>query len=450
MADDPELRRLLGDGPFHPDREFVRGGATFGEVYEMAGWLREVFSRENPDNEPVCLAAEDKAVMAAALLAALAGGPLLLLPFAFSGRALVEMQRDCRYSLAIADGAREFPPGVRMVLPRSGGPSARLVINDLDLQAPLLRLFTGGSTGAPVSWLKSAGNLFGEALYLAERYRINHNDLLVATVSPYHIYGLLLSVLVPLVSGAAVLADAPSFPVEIRSAVRDTGATILAAVPAHYRVLRGGAMGGDRLRLAFSSAGMLDEGDNADFCRQNKVEIVEVYGSTETGGIATRNRARGESGFYPFAPVDWRVGNEKLLVRSAFISTDAARDENGYFAIADRVEPGPDNSFFLRGRADTITKVGGKRVDLDEVRDKIKSRSGVEDCVVISLAAPGGRENMIAALVQGREIRPGELRQDLAALLESYAMPRLLRTTEKIPLTANGKYDTAAIRQFFA
>jgi acyl-coenzyme A synthetase/AMP-(fatty) acid ligase len=319
---------------------------------------------------------------------------------------------------------------------------------DIDPEVPLLRLFTGGSTGAPKSWLKTVENLFGEAFYLAEKYQINKDDLLVATLSPYHIYGLLFSVIIPFISSATVLADSPCFPAEIREATREK-ATILAAVPAHYRVLKGNRTGGEALRLAFSSAGMLDQADNEDFYQQNNVSVVEVYGSTETGGIASRNRSLGEQCFYPFATVDWQINQERLLLDSAYISPGAERDENGFFTVGDRIEPGPDNCFFLKGRSDAIAKVGGKRVDLEEVRDKIKSQPGVKDCVVVALTNTGGRENMIVALIEGKTMAANELRKNLSTLLEPYALPRQFKNTDNIPMTANGKYDLAAIKQFF-
>ena len=57
--------------PLDPNREFIQGGATFGEVYGMAAWLRAVCADHTP-RTTVCLATEDRAILAAALLASLA------------------------------------------------------------------------------------------------------------------------------------------------------------------------------------------------------------------------------------------------------------------------------------------------------------------------------------------------------------------------------------------
>jgi acyl-coenzyme A synthetase/AMP-(fatty) acid ligase len=235
--------------------------------------------------------------------------------------------------------------------------------------------------------------------------------------------------------------------VEIAETIQKEQSTVLAAVPAHYRVLRQQVISGESLRFGISSAGMLDPGDNARFCEQNKIPVIEVYGSTETGGIATRNRAAGETAFTPFTTVDWKIKNDRLLVRSPYISPQAPRDKDDFFVTGDRAEAGTDTSFLLKGRVDGITKVGGKRVDLTEIQEIIKARPDVEDCFVLTLPDPGGRENLICALVQTNRVHQEQLSAMLQDRVELYALPRIIRCIDTIPMTSTGKYDLAAIRR---
>ena len=185
----------------------------------------------------------------------------------------------------------------------------------------------------------------------------------------------------------------------------ESGATIFAAVPAHYRALKKYPLSGSTLRLALSSAGMLEKDDSLAFFHNNNVSVVEVYGSTETGGIASRNRSLGEEYFTAFPTVDYRFSHGKLAVKSAYISPDLPLDRDGFFLTADRVEPA-GAGFSLRGRSDTVTKVGGKRVDLEEVCNLVKSQPGVDDCVVMVLAEGGGRGSLTGALIEGCEPEP--------------------------------------------
>ena len=201
----------------------------------------------------------------------------------------------------------------------------------------------------------------------------------------------------------------------------------------------------ETLRLAFSSAGMLDMADNKQFCRINNKGVVEVYGSTETGGIATRNRSLGEDYFTAFPTIDWKIIDSRLAVRSPYISPDLPVDTEGFFLAGDRVQARGVQHFSLQGRADTVTKVAGKRVDLEEISLLIKNVSGVIDCVVMAFPDSGGREHQIGALIQGNPVNIEQIRKTLGESLELYALPRRIRTVAHIPVKNNGKYDWPAI-----
>lgn len=436
--------------PRCPHREFIRGGATWGEVYGMACRLRAAFAGCK-GRGVACLATEDRALMAAALLASLAGGPVLLLPFAFSTPALAGMQAATGCTVALTDphAPWDFPADMEVIRPERGETGPDL---DPTLAAPgaeLLRLFTGGSTGAPQLWSKTGGNIFGEVLFLADHFSVSPRDRVAATISPLHIYGLLYSVALPLISGATVLQATPSFPEEIIRTIHDQEATLLVSVPAHYRALRGKASLGASLRLAFSSAGMLELDDNIAFCQHNAAGIVEVYGSTETGGIGLRHRSRGEQGFTPYPTIAWKIREQRLQIRSPYLSPELVRDAADFFVTNDRVEPCGPSAFQLRGRADSITKVGGKRVDLEEIRGLIKQQPGVTDCLVLALPATGSREHRIVALVEGGQVDTEAIRRALAARCEPYALPRAFKAIDRLPIKANGKYDRAAVGRMF-
>lgn len=431
-------------GPRHPDHPYVLSGYTHGQVYAMAAWLVEHFRTSDGGRQLVCLAAEDRGIIAAALLAALAGGPILLLPYGFSERILAGIHGSTGYRSAIVDRDLPWPPGVGTVHPQPE--TNRPLVADPAPTADrvLLHLYTGGSTGVPQFWSKTAGNLLFETMHLVDFLAVSAADRIVATVSPYHIYGLLYSVLLPLLASAAVSPLAPSYPAEIVAAVADEQATVLVSVPAHYDTLYGRTCATGRLRLATSSAGMLSEESNREFRQRNRLELIEIYGSTETGGIASRSRFRAEEHFRLFPAVEARLVGERLAIRSPFTSPEAPRDGDGFFLCGDRAvfpEPG---LLAPQGRADHIAKVGGKRVNLEEVRTAVRQQAGVSDAVVLTVPVGGGREQQVVAVAQGR-CTPESIRAGLAGLLEPYAMPRIIRCVSAIPVTVNGKYDRDAI-----
>ena len=440
--------RLLA-GPLWLQKEFVIGRTTYADLYTMAAHLRASLGR-GADGPPICLCAQDKAVMAAALLAALAGGPALVIPYAFTPPVLAELRHLTGFQTIVSDNPMPVPAGVRCVQPAAGTerwPSAESLAAGTS-DSEWVRLFTGGSTGAPRMWTKTVRNLLTETVSIVANYGVTPEDRLVATVSPNHIYGLLYAVLTPLVASAAVAPQTPSFPAEVETVVQDNDASILISVPAHYRALNGHPFAPRSLRLAFSSAGMLAADDAAAFSAQTGVGIAEIYGSTETGGIAARVRADGQSDYQPYAGIDVKIETERLKVRSDYLSPELALDEEGYFMVGDRARATVGNRFELLGRADGIVKVGGRRVDLEAVRQSLKRQPGITDALAISLPVGRGRENMVVAVVEGQ---PATV--DLTALrlddLETCARPRCIKVVEKIPMTAAGKYDRKTIEALF-
>jgi acyl-coenzyme A synthetase/AMP-(fatty) acid ligase len=307
----------------------------------------------------------------------------------------------------------------------------------------MVRLFTGGSTGRPQIWPKTVGNLFGEAFFMADRFAVSLEDRILATTVPYHIYGLLFAVLVPLVASAGLVPGVSPFPHDMAAALVRHKTTIFAGVPIHYRVLRGVTPAGPSLRLAISSAGRLEPEDGAAFHRHTGVGVTEIYGATETGGVAARNRAMGESGLTPLASVEAKIVGERLYVRSPYLSPNLETDTQGFFRTGDRVGEDPQGGFVLKGRADGIVKVGGKRVDLEGVQACLQELPGITDALVLSLPAGRGRENEIVAVVEGT-LDAMAIRQALSAKVAPYALPRRILAVDKIPMSAAGKYDRQA------
>lgn len=426
--------------------ELVRHRETRARTFALAARLRAGLDPEHP----VCLATMDRALIAAALLAALAGGAPLLLPFSLTPAVLADIGRLGNSNAILGRDAPALPRHARPIslasLPMPPGPN-RLAWAP---ERQILTICTGGTTGRPQSWTKTGANLFLEACFLAQWLGVTAADHIVATVPPCHIYGLLFSVLLPLVSGATVSAATPSFPGEILRTAHEEGATILVSVPAHYRALRGSddRLRPSALRLAISSAGMLDAHDHAAFTERYAIDLVEVYGSTETGGIASRNR-RHQDAFTAFPAIDWKIIDQRLALRSPYLSPDAPLDRDGYFLCGDRVARQGTRHFTLLGRIDNITKVGGKRVDLDALRSLIMDLDRVTDCVVLARRTRQGRENQILALVQG-SADASEIRRSLAGRVEPYALPRHIRVVDSLPMQKNGKIDREAVLGHFA
>lgn len=431
------------------NKKFTYSGHTYGDIFQMAAGFKRLLG-QNSVPKPVCLCTTNKAVLAASLIASLYSACDIILPYAFSSHALMEVREATGFEIAIADPDHpEDMPGVEMINPDVADISYLHAEDLRDFDNTFLKLFTGGSTGKPRVWPKSPRNLLAETIYLCQKFQLSSRDLFVSTVPPHHIYGLLFSILAPFASRACVMPDVYAFPQEIISTVNRCKATILISIPIHYRSLHLDNLSMPSLKMAFSSAGFLDRSDASHFLKKTSVGIYEIYGSTETGGVAMRNIKEGKESWQPADLLDWRLSGQRLAVRSDFISREIEKDADGFFVTGDEAQPEKDNRFILLGRVDGIVKIAGKRVDLMEIQNKIKGLPTVLDAAVIALPADSGREHILAALVACK-LSDMELRKMMMEKLDSYAVPRRIKIVQAIKRSATGKIERRRLEQIFS
>ncbi len=400
------------------------------------------------DGQAVALYQTDGLEFAAALLGAWQAGKTVWLP----GDAL---PATCRQLAAqVSAFAGEFPAGYRPLTALQGNPGAA-PFSALEADFPAVVVFTSGSTGQPSAIPKRLRQLASEVATLDAMFGAALGDAdVVATVSHQHIYGLLFKILWPLAARRPFLAHSLAFPEELAAALAGRAA-VLVASPAHLKRLpdtltwpRAG------LRAVFSSGGPLPL-DGVLRCEQLLGHTpTEIYGSSETGGIAWRRRAGGlDEACSAFPNVTLSLADGCLAVASPHLP-DATP-----FITADRARFLPDGRFLLAGRADRIAKIEGKRVSLEAIEQALQASDWVAEARVLALA--DGREQLAAVVVpsaagqallasDGKPAFSRRLRALLAESTERVALPRRWRFVDALPANAQGKTTEAALARLFA
>ncbi|KFI08181.1 AMP-binding protein [Massilia sp. BSC265] len=316
---------------------------------------------------------------------------------------------------------------------------------------PALVVFTSGSTGAPVPIPKRLSQLTSEIAALEVQFGYGLGAAaIVSTVSHQHIYGLLFRVLWPLAQGRPVHAARHEFPETLAPALAERPCVLLAS-PAHLKRLpehldwRGAVR---QLRAVFSSGGMLEQEASEHAGALLGQAPIEVYGSSETGGVAWRRRPLGEV-WQALPGVQWRLGADGLLE----VQSDHAGPD-GWQRLADRAEAGR-GGFLLRGRADRIVKIEEKRISLDAIEAALLAGGLASEARVVPVPAPG--RQVLAAFVvpseagqavlggEGRSALSRRLRTLLADGIEAVALPRRWRYLDHMPVNAQGKTTQAAL-----
>jgi acyl-CoA synthetase (AMP-forming)/AMP-acid ligase II len=443
--------RLAGRAPALPAGR--RGGAEVSHAALMArarAWI--ALGRRTPAAQ-VALYHEDSIEFAAALLGAWLSGKTVWLVADTLPASCAALAREFG-----ADGGAfwgQFPAGCRPAAP-AGGESCPQPWQAPAPGFPALVVYTSGSTGAPVPIRKQLSQLTGEldALEACFGARIGDAEVL-ATVSHQHIYGLLFRVLWPLAAGRAIDAERHEFPEPLALALAARPCVLLAS-PAHLKRLpdhldwRGAAA---QLRAVFSSGGMLDEAASIHARSLLGQAPIEVYGSSETGGVAWRQRGeRADEGWTPLPGVAWRLDAEGLLeVESVHAGPD------GWQGLPDRVEVLPEGRFLLRGRADRIVKIEEKRISLDAIEAALVATGLVREARVLACPATDGGRQLLAAFVvpneaggallaqDGKPAMNAHLRTRLGECIEAVALPRRWRYLDALPVNAQGKTTQAGL-----
>jgi acyl-coenzyme A synthetase/AMP-(fatty) acid ligase len=404
------------------------------------------------ENSHVLLVFEqDRYAMAAALLGALDRGHAVALPPNARRDSILAVHGRPETAIVIHDTDAGFPINISEIL----GEGGQSEVDAKSLTAPIApqpgviaTVYTSGTTGPMTAWRKTSAELLGEAHMLGSVFKVGQGDKIVGAVSPGHIYGLLFTILLPLVRGAAFSRETPYHAESVARCVGEHRANILVTVPVQLRALealRAGSLAS--LGRVFSSTGPLPDSVARPFNERHALAVTEILGSTETGGIASRPRqAAQQEAWRPFAGVEVSASEEgRLRVDSPFVHPDLPRP----FETADLVELNADGSFTHLGRSDGIVKIGGRRVSIQEVEDCLRLQPGVDDAAVAAVPAEGARGNQLLAAVAPASIDVAELKKALLEKFEPTCLPRRILPVDALPKELNGKMPRDRLLRLF-
>jgi len=335
----------------------------------------------------------------------------------------------------------------------------------IPLNKNCIEMFTSGTTGQPKLIKKSWGNLYHEIEMLENLWgaELDHHAIL-STVSHQHIYGLLFRLLWPILSGRAFVSHAFEYPetlCEYASQLDQKGlCTVLISSPAHLKRMSQ-LINLEKINTSishiFSSGGPLSFITATEFSQYWGHTPIEVFGSTETGGIAYRQQAVEQTPWNVFNPVSIKIGptDQQLLVKSPFTHVK----NNDWCITGDQIEQLSDRLFLLKGRHDRIVKVEEKRLSLNEMENFLLKHPYIKEVKVLVLR---NKRDVVACAIVLTELgistfnQTGKLalNKELSAFLstqfEKVLLPRKWRYLDDFIYNPQGKICDSSLSQLFS
>jgi acyl-[acyl-carrier-protein]-phospholipid O-acyltransferase/long-chain-fatty-acid--[acyl-carrier-protein] ligase len=337
-------------------------------------------------------------------------------------------------------------------------------------------LFTSGSEKDPKAVELTHRNIVSNIESFSDRYKFTENDIFLANLPYFHVFGLTGNLWVPLYHGMSIVTYAnPLDYRKICDIVRDDKPTLMVGTPSFYWGYLRKSEPGDfaSLRYAICGADKCPDALREGFLEKHNMVLYEGYGTTETSPAISANaegiNKSGSVGL-PFEGVQIRIEhyetgeecavgeNGKILVKGDLVMKGYFNDfeetslhiRRGWYDTGDMGNLDEDGYLWHVGRLKRFVKVGGEMVSLIRVENALEKHlpDDVICCVVeVPDAIKGAR--IVAAVTA--PVDEKKILKKIAADLPKIALPKIFTVIEDLPKMGSGKIDfrnvTRMVRQ---
>lgn len=423
-----------------------------------------------PENRHVLNVCNDRYRFMVGLAAAMCADKISLLPSTHTPESVRQMRGFAADVFCLADS------DVAIDLPLLRYPEDEYRAPDLQpfLEIPVPALpadrivayvFTSGSTGTPAAHAKRWGALVGSVQAAAQRLQLTQQlsqqlrqqphaadcCTLISTVPPQHMYGFESTVLLALQGGAAIWSGKPFYAADIEAALAAVPAPrILVSTPFHLHTFIEAKLASTPVRMVLSATAPLTPELARAIEERCAAPLLEIYGCTESGQIATRRPLTGDS-WQLLEGVDMRQEFSKpqhsgepdtpvTLVEGGFI--------DGSIPLGDIIKLIDAQHFRLLGRSADLVNIVGKRTSLGFLNQQLLAIPGVRDgCFFLpDDERGGGTVARLAAFAVTDTLGAADIAAALRERIDPVFLPRPLHLVEQLPRNAAGKLPRTALQ----
>ncbi|HSI28006.1 MAG TPA: AMP-binding protein [Methylophilus sp.] len=414
----------------------------------VSQFLADVAALANmlPASQHILNVCRDRYHFAVGFAAALVSNKISLLPPTHTVEMVQQLQAFAADVFCLHDN-----PDCDIALPKLRYP-ASLALPATDTKIPFIDaqqvasiVFTSGSTGTPLPHVKRWGSLVKNVQAQAERLGLKPDIAytLIGTIPPQHMYGFESTVLLTLQSGNALHGSQTFYPEDIIEALTQThGEQILVSTPLHLRLLLDAEQPLPAISLVLSATAPLSEGLAHKAEAALQAPLMEIYGSTETGQIATRRTTQTDE--WQLLPnVHLKSVDDRLWAEGGHVEISAP--------LNDVIIPTADDRFLLQGRMQDIINIAGKRNSLASLNHHLTSIKGVVDgAFFMPDELSHDHVTRLIACVVAPSLTAARILGELRKRIDPVFLPRPLLFAESLPRNSTGKLPRQALQQLIS
>ena len=418
----------------------LRAGNFLADVMRVAAAL--------PERQHVLNACVDRYRFTVAFAASLVANKISLLPSTHTPEVIRQLTEFAPDVFCLTDDARCQIDLPRVHFPELV-PGQTVPWQQVQIEADRLAayVFTSGSTGTPLPYRKTWGRLVNCVRFEAQRLGLldGRSHAIVGTVPPQHMYGFESTVLLALQSGNAFSAGRPFYPADVCSELASVPQPrMLVSTPVHLRTLLAAGVHLPSADLVLSATAPLSQNLAREVEQRFATRLLEIYGSTETGQIASRRTAES---------VEWQLFSGVRLFSEAQQTWAEGAHVEQPTPLCDVLEITAAERFLLHGRLSDLVNIAGKRSSLAYLNHQLNAIEGVVDGAFFVREPEEDSSTgvtRVAALVVAPALDAATLNEQLRKRIDAVFMPRPLLFVDSLPRNDTGKLPHDSLRSLAA
>jgi acyl-coenzyme A synthetase/AMP-(fatty) acid ligase len=423
----------------HPDEPIAWRGGRAISAAEFLADVRALAARLAPRRHLINLC-DDRYRFLVALGAALVNGQITLLPPNRTQKLLDQIEEAYPDLACVAETAVPLVNGASLVYPeRLERPAAGWEVPRIPGGQTAAVVFTSGSTGRPVPHPKPWRKLVAGARAAAETLHLPSGRAFLGTVPPQHMWGLEATVMLPMHTGGIVHACRPLLPSDLAAWLTELPRRrVLVTTPLHIRACVEDSVPLPALDLILSAAAPLAPHLAGAAEARFGAPLVEIYGCTEAGMIASRRTARTDL---------WRTLQGVRVAPAPGGWAFQGGHIEGRAPSNDVLEVADGREFRLLGRLADVVNVAGKRASLADLNRKLVEIPGVKDGAFHTREAESGKAARLMAFVVAPGLSEAEILEALRRAIDPVFLPRPLVKVAALPRASTGKLPLEVLRE---